>query len=137
MQPALGTSSRAAACLYCSCRFNGAFRRWLPPTAYQKTIALPSLVLTVAMKRPRKQSGEPVSWPEYVIRAKPQWVGSVEARDAEEVRRQSSGSLSGQRINCGSLSSGVSLSHDSPCLYSRSEALTCRVRRLNLSAQHS
>jgi hypothetical protein len=42
------------------------------------------LTLTAAMKKPAKQSAKPVTWAVYLMKAKPQWVGSVEARDEQE-----------------------------------------------------
>jgi hypothetical protein len=36
------------------------------------------------MKKPRKQSGEPVSWSVHIMRAKLTYLGSVEARDEAE-----------------------------------------------------
>jgi hypothetical protein len=38
------------------------------------------------MKKPRRKepAGEPASWKVYIMRAKPTWLGSVEARDKQE-----------------------------------------------------
>jgi hypothetical protein len=36
------------------------------------------------MKKPRKQSAEPVGWKVYIMRAKLSWLGFVEARDERE-----------------------------------------------------
>lgn len=36
------------------------------------------------MRKPRKQSAEPVQWSVFIMRAKLTWMGSVEARDKAE-----------------------------------------------------
>jgi hypothetical protein len=36
------------------------------------------------MKKPRKQSAEPVGWKVYIMRAKGTYLGQVEARDEAE-----------------------------------------------------
>jgi hypothetical protein len=40
------------------------------------------------MKNPRKQPGEPAQWSVYIMRSKLSWIGSVEARDAEEAKEK-------------------------------------------------
>jgi hypothetical protein len=42
------------------------------------------LAFARGMKKPRKQSGEPVGWKVYIMRAKLSWLGFVEARDERE-----------------------------------------------------
>ena len=36
------------------------------------------------MKKPRKKTAEPVRWAVYIMRSKPTYLGTVEARDEAE-----------------------------------------------------
>jgi hypothetical protein len=36
------------------------------------------------MKKPRKQSAEPVGWKVFIMRSKLSWIGNVEAHDEKQ-----------------------------------------------------
>ena len=65
-----------------------AMRLTLGMHCYSLLTTAAGAVDNAAMKKPRKQSAEPISWRVYLLRAKAQSLGSVEARDEADALKK-------------------------------------------------